>query len=600
MSSAQGLISAENITKNYGKGDVLSHVSLGVLRGERIGIVGRNGGGKSTLLRVLVGNEAPDSGRVSFLNGLSLGYLAQVDTFAEDATILSALFGDSATHSWASDPKAREVLEGLFGSHNESDFNRPIAGLSGGERRRVSLAKLLVTNHDLICLDEPTNHLDVEGVYWLAQYLKREKRLAVVVITHDRWFLDEVSDKTWEVVNAGVEEYEGGYSAFVLAKAERIRQADVETGRRNNLIKKELAWLRRGAPARTTKPKFRVDAANQLISAEPPPRDSVELLNFATNRLGKRVFELHDVTLGVKGRVLAEHINVNFAPGTRYALVGANGAGKTSFLQMLAGRLKPMAGHMQTGQTVKLAFLTQHLDELDPQWRVLEAVEDVAKSVDLGKGRELSASQLCERLGFGKDAQWTPVRDLSGGERRRLQLTRLLMEGPNVLFLDEPTNDFDVETLSSLEDLLDGFAGTILVVSHDRYFLERVCDVTLGFVGDGILRDLPRGLDQYFELRSKSSVPDKKNSASTQKVEKVGKAATVDQRELKKAIERAERSLQRRDEELAKLEREMGTAEVASDFNHLAQIHSEIERLKSEKEELELEWLALMEGLEAK
>ena len=420
------------------------------------------------------------------------------------------------------------------------------------------------------------------------------------MITHDRWFLDEVSDKTWEVVNAGVEEYEGGYSAFVLAKAERIRQADVETGRRNNLIKKELAWLRRGAPARTTKPKFRVDAANQLISAEPPPRDSVELLNFATNRLGKRVFELHDVTLGIKGRVLAEHINVNFAPGTRYALVGANGAGKTSFLQMLAGRLKPMAGHMQTGQTVKLAFLTQHLDELDPQWRVLEAVEDVAKSVDLGKGRELSASQLCERLGFGKDAQWTPVRDLSGGERRRLQLTRLLMEGPNVLFLDEPTNDFDVETLSSLEDLLDGFAGTILVVSHDRYFLERVCDVTLGFVGDGILRDLPRGLDQYFELRSGSSGPDKKNSASTQKVEKVGKAVTVDQRELKKAIERAERSLQRRDEELAKLEREMGTAEVASDFNHLAQIHSEIERLKSEKEELELEWLALMEGLEAK
>jgi ATP-binding cassette subfamily F protein uup len=370
----------------------------------------------------------------------------------------------------------------------------------------------------------------------------------------------------------------------------------VETGRRNNLIKKELAWLRRGAPARTTKPKFRVDAANQLISAEPPPRDSVELLNFATNRLGKRVFELHDVTLGVAGRVLAEHINVNFAPGARYAIVGANGAGKTSFLQMLSGRLKPMAGHMQTGQTVKLAFLTQHLDELEPQWRVLEAVEDVAKSVDLGKGRELSASQLCERLGFGKDAQWTPVRDLSGGERRRLQLTRLLMEGPNVLFLDEPTNDFDVETLASLEDLLDGFAGTIVVVSHDRYFLERVCDITLGFVGDGILRDLPRGLDQYFELRAGggSGASEKKSSSSTHSTQK------IDQRELKKSIEKTERGLARRDEEIKKLETEMGAVEVASDFARLGQIHQELERLSSEKEALEQEWLALMEGLEGK
>ena len=591
MSSAQGLISAENIAKNYGKGDVLRDVSLGVLRGERIGIVGRNGGGKSTLLRILVGAEKPDSGRVSFLSGLSLGYLAQVDQFGDGATILSAIFGDSTTHTWASNPRAREVLQGLFGTHKESEFNRPIEGLSGGEKRRVSLAKLLVGNHDLICLDEPTNHLDVEGVNWLASYLKREKKLAVVVITHDRWFLDEVSEKTWEVVNGGVEEYEGGYSAFVLAKAERIRQADVEAGRRNNLIKKELAWLRRGAPARTTKPKFRVDAANQLISAEPPPRDSVELLNFATNRLGKRVFELHDVTLGIAGRVLAEHINFNFAPGVRYAVVGANGAGKTSFLHLLAGRLKPMAGHLQTGQTVKLAFLTQHLDELDPEWRVLEAVEEVAKSVDLGKGRELSASQLCERLGFGKDAQWTPVRDLSGGERRRLQLTRLLMEGPNVLFLDEPTNDFDVETLASLEDLLDGFAGTIVVVSHDRYFLERVCDVTLGFVGDGNFRDLPRGLDQYFEIRAEGQ------RSFTQSANDKKSSKKIDTRELKKNIEKIERSVSRREEELSKLNREIDS--VSSDFVRLAELHTEIAKLSHEKEELEHEWLDLLAQLES-
>ena len=590
MNSAQGLISAENIGKNYGKGDVLKDISLGVLRGERIGIVGRNGGGKSTLMRILVGSEAPDSGRVSALSGLSLGYLAQVDNFEPGATIISAIFGDTQTHSWASDPKARDVLEGLFGSHKSAEIERPIAGLSGGERRRVSLAKLLVANHDLICLDEPTNHLDVEGVNWLANYLKSERKLAVVVITHDRWFLDEVSDKTWEVVNGGVEEYEGGYSAFVLSKAERIRQSDVEQTRRNNLIKKELAWLRRGAPARTTKPKFRVDAANQLISAEPPPRDSVELLNFAQNRLGKRVFELHDLTLGIAGKVLAEHININFAPGVRYAIVGVNGAGKTSLLQLLSGKVKPLAGHLQVGQTVKLAFLTQHLDELNPNWRVLEAVEDVAKSVDLGKGRELSASQLCERLGFAKDAQWTPVRDLSGGERRRLQLTRLLMEGPNVLFLDEPTNDFDVETLASLEDLLDSFAGTILVVSHDRYFLERVCDITLAFVGDSQLRDLPRGLDQYFELRNSSNV------AASQSVSESIAQPKVDRRELKKSIERVEKSLSRREEQLHKLEQEL--VEVATDYARLAQIHSEIEKLKIEKERLEQEWLTLLAELE--
>lgn len=592
MNSAPGLISAENIGKNYGKGDVLKDVSLGVLRNERIGIVGRNGGGKSTLLRILVGAEAPDTGRVSLVSGLSLGYLAQVDTFAPGATIISSIFGSSATHSWASDSRARDVLEGLFGSHKVAEIDRPIEGLSGGERRRVSLAKLLVSNHDVICLDEPTNHLDVEGVRWLASYVKNERKLAVVVITHDRWFLDEVSEKTWEVVAGGVEEYEGGYSAFVLAKAERIRQADVENSRRNNLIKKELAWLRRGAPARSTKPKFRVDAANQLISAEPPPRDSVELLNFATNRLGKRVFELHDVTLGVAGKMLAEHININFAPGIRYAVVGANGAGKTSFLYLLAGRLKPMAGHIQTGQTVKLAFLTQHLDELNPEWRVLEAVEEVAKSVDLGKGRELSATQLCERLGFGKDAQWTPVRDLSGGERRRLQLTRLLMEGPNVLFLDEPTNDFDVETLSSLEDLLDGFAGTIVVVSHDRYFLERVCDVTLGFVGDGTLRDLPRGLDQYFEIRNANHL----RAETKVTFEVTEKSVKIDRREVKKKIERIERAVARRDEELQKLRSEL--AQVATDFTRLSDVHNEIERLSGEKEVLEQEWLDLLAEIE--
>ena len=413
-------------------------------------------------------------------------------------------------------------------------FTRGFASLSGGERRRVGLAKLLIEDLDLILLDEPTNHLDVEGVAWLAAHLKNRKNLAVVVVTHDRWFLDEVTDRTWEVVGGSLEEYDGGYSAYVLAKAERARQQSAMDARRNNLLRKELAWLRRGAPARTSKPKFRVDAANELIATEPPPRDNTELLKFSQNRLGNTVFECQHLQIRAGENVLIEDLVWNIGPGERIGIVGVNGAGKTTLIRTLVGEHFASAGKLVKGVTVKVAMLSQHLTELDPTWRLIEAVERVATRVELGGGRELSASQLCERLGFDRESQWTPVGDLSGGEKRRLQLTRLLMDSPNVLLLDEPTNDFDIEILTELEDLLDSFAGTLLVISHDRYFLERTCDRVVGLLGDGKVTDLPRGIDQYLEQRAtqiEASIPknvnDKKISNAAEERQKDRKSTRL-------------------------------------------------------------------------
>jgi ATP-binding cassette subfamily F protein uup len=460
-----------------------------------------------------------------------------------------------------------------------------MGGLSGGELRRTSLAQLLISDLNVILLDEPTNHLDIEGINWLAAHLKQRKNLAVVVITHDRWFLDEVAEQVWEVIAGKVEEYEGGYSAFVLAKAERMRQSSAEDARRNNLLRKELAWLRRGAPARTTKPKFRIDAANELISREPPPRDSVELLNFAANRLGKKVFELHNLDLVVGDNLkLLDKVEANFGPGIRYGILGPNGAGKTSLLKLLAGQLNPAAGKLQTGVTVKLGYLSQHLDELDPTLRVLEAVEQVAMQVDLGKGRELSASQLCERLGFGSDSQWTPVGDLSGGERRRLQLTRILMSGPNVVFLDEPTNDFDVETLAALEDLLDGFAGTVLVISHDRYFLERVCDQLYMLAGDGKLTHLPGGIDQYL---NRAAVADQ--TAATAKPK-------VNTWQLQKDLTKVERKLEKLNKQIADIGTQMASAAI--DNVKLLELQQQLSRLQAEQQLIELDWERIAGQLE--
>ena len=582
---ARNLVNLESVSKAFDIKELLQNVSIGVSQGDRIGIVGRNGAGKSTLMKIIAGTEELDSGRVTKSGGTSVGILSQIDNAPKGATVRDVVLGDKATHEWARDAGVRAIFTGLFGGYHEELFTRGFASLSGGERRRVGLAKLLIEDLDLILLDEPTNHLDVEGVAWLAEHLKNRKNLAVVVVTHDRWFLDEVTDRTWEVVGGALEEYDGGYSAYVLAKAERARQQAAMDARRNNLLRKELAWLRRGAPARTSKPKFRVDAANELISAEPPPRDNTELLKFSQNRLGNTVFECQHLQIRAGENVLIEDLFWNIGPGQRIGIVGVNGAGKTTLMRTLAGEHFASAGKLVKGVTVKVAMLSQHLAELDPTWRLIEAVERVATRVELGGGRELSASQLCERLGFDRESQWTPVGDLSGGEKRRLQLTRLLMDSPNVLLLDEPTNDFDIEILTELEDLLDSFAGTLLVISHDRYFLERTCDQIVGLLGDGKVTDLPRGIDQYLEQRAiqiEASLP----KANIEK--KISCAA--EERQNKKDLIRIERQMEKLDGEIKELEKAQEAA--AFDADALLKATEALTAAKIKRDALEEEWLS--------
>ena len=586
---ARNLVNLEGVSKAFDIRALLVKVSIGVSEGDRIGIVGRNGAGKSTLMKIIAGIESPDEGRVTQGNSVRVGMLSQVDVADKNATVGDIVIGDRAKHEWASDPKIREVFTGLFGGFDDHLFERVFITLSGGEKRRVGLAKLLIDELDLIMLDEPTNHLDVEGVDWLARHLNGRKDLAVLVVTHDRWFLDAVTDRTWEVVSGALEEYDGGYSAYVLAKAERARQASAMDARRNSLIRKELAWLRRGAPAQTVKPKFRVDAANELISSEPAPRDKSELLKFALNRLGRTVLEYQHAKISAGDKELISELTWNIGPGDRFGIVGVNGAGKTTLMRTMASEIEVAAGKLVTGITVKIAFLTQHLDELDPTWRVLEAVENVANHIEIGKGRTLSASQLCERLGFDRDGQWTPVGDLSGGEKRRLQLTRLLMDSPNVLLLDEPTNDFDIETLTELEDLLDSYGGTLIVISHDRYFLERVCDRFVGLMGDQELRDLPRGVDQYLEHRAQTS----SNTAQSNSG-KVSNAAQ--ERVLKKDLTRVERQIQKAKEKVANLALEQESASF--DATRLSEISHELAQLENELIAREEEWLEITLKLE--
>jgi ATP-binding cassette subfamily F protein uup len=586
---ARNLVNLEGVSKAFDIRALLVKVSIGVSEGDRIGIVGRNGAGKSTLMKIIAGIENADEGRVTQGNSVRVGMLSQVDVADKSATVGDIVIGDRAKHEWASDPKIREVFTGLFGGFDDHLFERVFITLSGGEKRRVGLAKLLIDDLDLIMLDEPTNHLDVEGVDWLARHLNARKDLAVLVVTHDRWFLDAVTDRTWEVVAGALEEYDGGYSAYVLAKAERARQASAMDARRNSLIRKELAWLRRGAPAQTVKPKFRVDAANELISSEPAPRDKSELLKFALNRLGRTVLEYQHAKISAGDKELISELTWNIGPGDRFGIVGVNGAGKTTLMRTMASEIDVAAGKLVTGITVKIAFLTQHLDELDPTWRVLEAVENVANHIELGKGRTLSASQLCERLGFDRDGQWTPVGDLSGGEKRRLQLTRLLMDSPNVLLLDEPTNDFDIETLTELEDLLDSYGGTLIVISHDRYFLERVCDRFVGLMGDQELRDLPRGVDQYLEHRAQATNVSSQSNSGT-------KSNAAQERALKKDLTRVERQIQKAKEKVANLTLEQESASF--DATRLSEISLELVQLEKELIAREEEWLEITLKLE--
>ncbi|MGI5416956.1 ABC-F family ATP-binding cassette domain-containing protein [Actinomadura luteofluorescens] len=584
------LINLENVAKAYGPEPLLDAVSLGLDEGDRVGVVGRNGGGKSTLVSVLAQETEPDAGRVTHARGIRLGYLTQRDEFPESATVRSVVVGDRAEHEWAGDVRVREILGGLLA---DLDLDAPLAGMSGGERRRVALARLLVPESDLLLLDEPTNHLDIEAIDWLARHL-RGRKVALLVVTHDRWFLDEVTDRTWEVVDGRVERYEGGYSAYVLAKAERSRIAAATEAKRQNLLRKELAWLRRGPQARTSKPKFRVDAAQALIADEPPARDSVELTRFATARLGKTVYDIEDVSVRLGDRDLFQRMTWRLGPGDRVGLVGVNGSGKSTLLRLLDGTVQAASGTVVQGKTVQLAHLSQNLEDLDPSRRVLESVEEIRRRITVGK-REWTASQLLERLGFPGDRQWTPVGDLSGGERRRLQLLRLLMGEPNVLLLDEPTNDLDIETLTEVEDLLDGWPGTLVVVSHDRYFLERITDHVVALLGDGRVSLLPGGVDEYLERRAAGTAP-KPGAARNEPAPAPPKPKAGGQDwKARKELDRLERRLEKLAGQQASLHEQL--AAHATDYAKLQELDARLKEIQAEAAGVEEEWLMLAEDL---
>ncbi len=603
-SPGANLVNLERVSKAYGVRPLLTEVSLGIGAGERIGIVGRNGDGKTTLLELMTGLEEPDSGRVSRNRGLQIGYLHQADQLEDSHTVREAVLAGRSDHEWAADPRTREVVEVLLAG---VALDRAVLGLSGGERRRCSLAALLLGEHDLVVLDEPTNHLDVEAVAWLAHHLVR-RTSALVAVTHDRWFLDAVCQWTWEVHDGLVDAYEGGYAAFVLAKAERQRQATASEVRRQNLVRKELAWLRRGPPARTSKPRFRIDAANQLIEDVPPPRDRLELQRFATQRLGKDVIDVEDVDLvrgtpGEDRRQLLSHATWRLGPGDRVGIVGVNGAGKTSVLSLLSGELAPSAGRVRLGRTVALQHLTQQLDPVslgagDPEARVLATVESIRRVTRTADG-EITATAMLERFGFTGDRLTARIGDLSGGERRRLQLLRLLLTEPNVLLLDEPTNDLDIETLNVLEDFLDGWPGTLVVVSHDRYFLERVTDSVWALLGDGQISMLPRGVDEYLERRAADlHVESGLLQVDSGLLQATGKAkpGSAEERAARKTIARIDKRLERIAEQEAALNARV--LEHAQDYERLAELSAELQTLAAEKDELELEWLEAADLLE--
>jgi ATP-binding cassette subfamily F protein uup len=582
------IVNLEAVSKSYGTETLLDQVSLGIAAGDRIGVVGPNGGGKSTLLRVLTRREPPDAGRVTHARDITLGIVDQQAPLPPGRTVADlvlARFG--AEHEWAGDAAVRAVLTGLGVAElgTGGGLDAPVDAMSGGERRRVALAVELVAPTDLLVLDEPTNHLDVEGVGWLAAHL-RARRGALVVVTHDRWFLDEVSEATWEVGGGAVRAYDGGYAAYVLARAERTRQAAASEARRQGLLRKELAWLRRGPPARTSKPRFRIEAAQALIADEPPPRDRTNLHAFAARRLGKTVYELHGVSLAFGGRPLLADVDWQVGPGDRIGLIGVNGSGKTTLLNLLAGELSPDAGKVVTGPTVHAAHLSQEARELPGELRVLEAVEEIGRMTRVGDV-ELSASVLAERFGFAPSRQWTPVAELSGGERRRLQLLRLLMTEPNVLLLDEPSNDLDIDTLTALEDLLDRWPGTLLVSSHDRYLLERVCDTTVALVGDGTLAALPGGVEQYLAQRA-AALP--APAAQTRTGPTPGAAARANRKELAR-LERRVATLEAREAELHK-----SLAEHATDYAKVSDLDAQLREVAAEREATELTWLELSEG----
>ncbi|MPV36559.1 ATP-binding cassette domain-containing protein [Georgenia subflava] len=644
----------EGVGVVLGSRPILADLTLGLDDGMRVGVLGRNGAGKSTLLKLLAGSQQPDTGRVTRAGDTRVAVLDQADALPAGTRVRDVVHPGLDEHAWASQASVRDIHDGLL---TDVGLDSDVATLSGGQRRRVALARVLTEDAEVLILDEPTNHLDVEGVDWLARHLKEHYRRgtgAMLVVTHDRWFLDAVCTKVWEVVPghdgaagrapvAGhVETYDGGYAAYVLSRAERTRTAAVAEEKRNNLLRKELAWLRRGAPARTSKPKFRLDAAAALIADEPPPRDPLELTRMATARLGKDVLDVEDVTVtypwrpgerpdgatsavdgaggvdasgDVEGRVVLDDVTWRLAPGERVGLVGVNGAGKSTLLRLLDGTQEPTTGRVRRGKTVQVRTLSQETHELDAVagLRVIEAVEQVRGRVEVG-GKELTAGQLVERLGFTRERAWTPVGDLSGGERRRLQLLRLLVAEPNVLLLDEPTNDLDTDTLAAVEDLLDGWPGTLVVVSHDRYLLERVTDHQVALLGDGRLRDLPGGIDQYLRLRHQSQDAARAapstgtrtataDGGSTRSPAAVagappGSASPADQRAAKKEMARLERQLAKASARIENLHARLAEASAAGDVDTLTALAAETRAAELEHGSLEEEWLVAAEAAE--
>ena len=583
------LVNLESVSHAFGTRVLLDGVSLGIGAGEVIGVVGRNGDGKTTLLRILTGDLVPDSGRVTISNSASIGVLSQHQAGSPGETIRQVVLDGAADHTYAARADRREIVEALLAG---VDLERPIETLSGGERRRVGLVEVLLGDHDLIVLDEPTNHLDVEAIAFLAAHLRSRTAagLAMLVVSHDRWFLDAVCTRIWEVHDGVVDAYDGGYAAYVLARVERQRQAAATEARRRNLARKELAWLRRGAPARTSKPKFRIEAAEALIGDVPPPRDRLALEKFATSRLGKDVFDLINVDYAVENRTLLDRLTWSIGPGDRIGLVGVNGAGKSTLLDLLAGLRSPQGGKIKRGITLRVGYLSQGVGELDDEDRVLQSVTRLKQATKLATGREASASNLLEEFGFTGDKLVARIGDLSGGERRRLQFLRLLLEEPNVLLLDEPTNDLDIDTLTVIEDYLDTWPGTLIVVSHDRYFLERVTDTSWALLGDGSCVLLPGGVEEYLERRrgTRSSSP----APAPPTGDKPRSDAALE-RARKKELARLESQLSKVDSEIKRIHEAMTTA--ATDFEKLAALDADLRTARARKDELEEAWLLAAE-----
>lgn len=639
------LFGTQELAAIGGSRKILADISVSVSDGDRIGVLGPNGAGKTTLLDLLAGVREPDHGRMVVRDGVTFAHLSQRDLVSDEA-VVNVVHPGLEAHQWASVPAIRDIHAGLLA---DIDLEIPVRELSGGQRRRVNLARVLSTGvveghpADVLVLDEPTNHLDVEGVAWLAHHLNERmgprggarNAGALIVVTHDRWFLDAVCTHVWEVVPGvdpggsrpqipgRIEIYEGSYAAYILARAERARQSALAAQKRQNLLRKELAWLRRGAPARTSKPRFRIEAAEELIANEPPPRDDVELVRMATARLGKQVLDLEDVSLSfgesAQKRKIIEGVTYRFAPAERVGIVGVNGAGKTTLLRLLNGSIEPDSGRVKRGKTVKVATLSQDTHELDEvaHRRVVESVADIKQSIMVGD-KEVSASQLVERIGFTRERAWTPISNISGGERRRLQLVRLLMTEPNVILLDEPTNDLDTDTLAAMEDLLDTFPGTLVVVSHDRYLLERTTTHQLALFGDGQLRAIPGGVEQYLAMRKQgmggvagagastwSQSQGRPQSQPQGADEAPSRKASDAQvfREAQKEARRLERQMSRLSEQIVKLEAELGelsanTSPTSADVAKIADLATKLSALQDEHEDLEMAWLEAAERAE--